>query len=213
MDKVYVQEVSAKNQANGYAGLDGTGKLPSTLLPPFDGQTSDTGDHYRVILLSNGTVKAIPFATPVPTVPQSFSLTSVKLSSVHMAWSAPVTSASPRTYAIWRSGAQIGTTTALVYRDTTVVAGNTYQYQVQTIDPYGQRSPKTAQISAFIDPALNVNPTISVHAWPPQLNTIGKTILRVNSTDVDAQIIARTLSVDVGTITPTQDPSVWMYTP
>ena len=33
MAKVYVQKISEKGQANGYPGLDGTGKVPAAQLP------------------------------------------------------------------------------------------------------------------------------------------------------------------------------------
>jgi hypothetical protein len=108
---------------------------------------------------------------------------------------------------------QIGTSTGLSYRDGTVVPGTTYSYRVQTVDSYGQRSPLTSAVIAFVDPSLNVAPVAAVTAWPTTAPTNGKTLIRVCASDPDAQSLLLALGVSSGTVTPTDDPSIWYYTP
>jgi hypothetical protein len=175
--------------------------------------TADTFEPYRVIMLAVGNqLKAIPSSTPVPGVPTSLS-TVVRLSSVHLSWNAPGSAISGTKYALWRNGVQVFLSEITSYRDIAISSGSSYSYQVQTVDPYGQRSAKTAAVNAFIDPAINSAPTVTVRAWPATFPTNGRTVLRVNASDVDAQALALALSVNTGTIAATGDPSVWIYTP
>lgn len=174
--------------------------------------TVDTGASYRIILFSDTTVKAIPVATPVPTTPTGLAATP-RLSSVKLTWTAATLPTSGKTYVIYRNGSQIATTTALSYRDIAVAVGSTYTYQVLTRDIYGQRSSLTTGVSAYIDPALNVAPNMTVTAWPTTAPSNGRTLIRVCAADVNAQTLSLALSVDVGSLAPTDDPSIWYYTP
>lgn len=174
------------------------------------GLTVDTGTQYRVILFSNGTTRAIPYSTPAPVAPTGVTV-NARLSSVRVSWTASPTAGA--TYAVYRDGVKVTTTSQLSYRDTNIASGSTYAYQVQTIDPYGQTSALTTAVNGFVDPATNSAPTISVTAWPTTAPSNGKTYLRVCARDVDAQTLALALSVDTGTVTPTDDPSLWIYTP
>jgi hypothetical protein len=175
----------------------------------LDDETVDTGSHFRLIMFSNGTVRAIPFSTPDPSAPTGVQVTA-KLSSVRLTWTAVAGAAQ---YAIFRNGTQTATSTVAAYRDINIAVGSTYSYQVQTLDAYGQRSPLTSAVTAFIDPASNSAPTVTVRAWPTTFPTNGKTLLRVNASDVDAQTLALALSVDTGNLAATSDPAIWIYTP
>lgn len=172
--------------------------------------TVDTGVPYRIIIFADGTVRGIPYATPVPTAPTGLARV-IKVSSVKLSWTAATTPAA--LYEVFRGGSLIGTSFGLTYRDGTVVTGNTYSYQVRTKDAYGQVSPLTAAVTAFVDPALNVAPTVTVTSWPTTAPTNGKTILRVCGADADAQTLVLALGTDTGTLTPTDDPSIWYYHP
>jgi hypothetical protein len=173
------------------------------------GNTSDTFEPYKVIMLSNGTVRAIPVGAAPPTIPTGFAV-DVRLSSVRAHWTAGVGATQ---YMVYRTGMSPVTVSTLYYRDLNIVVGSTYQYWVQSIDTYGQRSAVVGPISAFVDPADNSDPEASIKTWPATLSTVGQTLIRVNARDVDAQVLETELEVDDGTITPTDDPSVWVYTP
>jgi hypothetical protein len=176
------------------------------------GATVDTFEPFKVIMLSDGTVRAIPADTPNPGVPGSLSALA-RLSSVHLSWSAPAPLTSGSVYALWRDGVQVSVSEGTSYRDIAISSGASYGYQVQTVDPYGQRSAKSSSVTAFIDPAINSAPVVTVRSWPATFPTNGRTVLRVNASDIDAQALALALSVNTGSIAATGDPSVWIYTP
>jgi hypothetical protein len=173
----------------------------------FDGETVDTGQHYRMIMFANGNVRAIPFATVAPAVPTGLAA-SARLSSVRLTWTAAPTGTE---YVVYRNSVEIARASSASYRDLAVTVGVTYTYQVQTVDTYGQRSAASAGVAAFIDPSLNVAPVVTVKSWPPAVPSNGRTYLRVNARDANAQVLALGLGVDAGTITPTDDPSIWIY--
>jgi len=210
-------------EADEAVGLDGArleqlGDIRAVTDPPSSGgggdletETIDTGEDYRIIVFSNGDVVAIPVDTPDPLPPTGLAR-EVTLSAVRLSWLAPA-SGTVASYQIYRDNVLIGTSSALTYRDTGITVSSTYVYKVRTVDPYGQVSVFTSTVTAFIDPALNVAPVVTVTSWPAAFNAAGKTILRVCGTDANAQTLTYALEVDDGTITPTDDPSVWYYTP
>jgi len=171
--------------------------------------TADTFQPFKIITFSDGTVRAIPTSATPPPVPTGLAVVP-HVASANLTWTSTPGATS---YKVLRNGSVIATVSAPKYRDGAVVTGSTYTWTLQAVDGYGQRSPQTTGVTAFIDPALNVAPAISVTAWPPIASTNGKTLLRVNGYDVDAQTLAYALTVDVGSVTATEDPSVWMYTP
>jgi len=189
-----------------------TGGGGSTDIEDLSGDIVDGTGSYRLILFSNGTVRAIPVNTPDP-VPPTGLATAPTLSSVLLTWTAATAPTTGRTYVVLRDGVEIATTTSTSYRDRGITAGSTYSYRLITQDTYGQRSAQTSAVSAFINPASNVAPVTTVTSWPPVIPTNGKALLRVCAADVDAQSLTLALSVDTGTITATDDPSIWIYTP
>jgi chitodextrinase len=130
---------------------------------------------------------------------------------VRLAWTSAATPAA--SYDVYRDGSKIGSSTGLTFRDSAVTPGATYSYRVRTVDSYGQTSALTAAVTAFIDPALNQAPTVTVTSWPALAPTNGKTLLRVCGSDVDAQVLTLALGTDSGLLEPTDDPSIWYYTP
>lgn len=185
----------------------GDGVITGTVGTIF---TSDTGEEYKLIGFSNGTVRAIPIGATPPDTPSVPTL-DVRLSVVILSWPAAARATS---YVVSRNGSDIGIATGPSYRDLTVTSGSTYTYRVQAADNYGQRSAQSGPAVAFIDPALNVAPVTDVRAWPTTYNDPGKTLIRVNATDIDAQQLELTLGITAGTgtLTPTADPSVWELT-
>lgn len=185
-------------QVPGPQGPAGDG---STQIPVADG----TGT-YRLIAFINGTIRAIPVDTPDPVPPTGLAATAT-VSVVRLTWTAASTPGA--TYWVYRNGSEVGSTTATSYRDLTVTVNQHYTYQVQTRDPYGQRSALTTAVAAFTDPALNTPPVVHVTTWPAVIYPDAVTIVRVCGVDVDAQSLAYTLGVNAGSLTSTPDPSVW----
>jgi hypothetical protein len=172
----------------------------------LDGQTVDTGEHYRMIMLSDGTVRAIPFDAVAPPTPTGLAIVA-RLSSVRLTWNA---APGASTYRVFRDAAVRASASITSFRDTAITVGSTYTYAVASVDVYGQRSPTSAPVTAFIDPASNVAPVVEISTWPAELPTNGSAIVRVNATDVNAQTLALALSVSAGAPQPTDDPSVWL---
>lgn len=193
--------VDLQQGPQGPPGPGGTG---------VEGVTADSFEAYKMIMLSNGTVRAIPLGALPPAVPADFNA-DARISSVRLTWT-PVLGAS--SYVIYRTpGGFMGQVSAFSFRDRAIAISSTYLYQIQAVDSYGQRSAVSSAVSAFIDPAINVDPIVSIRSWPAILPTDGQAILRVNAKDADAQVLSHSLDVDDGTITATADPTVWIYTP
>jgi hypothetical protein len=177
------------------------------LIPPGSGQTVDTGEAYKTIMLSNGTVRAIPVSAVVPTAPTDVTLF-VSMTSVGVSWT--VVPGAVR-YNIYRDGVLFGTTTDKTLRDVTVVLNNTYEYSVASVDAYGQISPRSDPVSATIDISLNHVPAdVVIKCWPLPIPTDGPAFIRVNATEIDVQTISYALSVDAGSLRATNDPSLWI---
>jgi hypothetical protein len=173
--------------------------------------TADTFEDYKIILLAqNNAVKAIPLSATAPATPTGLTVTP-RLSSTRVVWN---TAARASQYRVFRDGSLVKTTTALSWRDLTATTlSHTYSYVVQAVDVYGQRSQPSAAVTGFIDPALNVAPTVTVKAWPPTYPSNGRTYLRVNAADANGQTLTLALGVSAGSIVATDDPSIWIYTP
>jgi len=171
------------------------------------GLTVDTSASYKVIMLSDGTVRAVPAGTTSPATPTGLAAVAGP-TSARLSWNV---AAGASTYLVYRDGILVRTTTDTAYRDVGV-AGTTYSYTVAAQNSYGMRSPLTAPLSVFMNPALNTSPIVSVTTWPTTIPTTGSCIVRVNARDVDAQVLALTLSVSTGSLQPTPDPSVWILT-
>jgi hypothetical protein len=173
--------------------------------------TADTAEHYRVIMLADGTVKAIPFDTPSPALPTGLGVT-ITVASVRVAWTPAPPAAQTLVY---RDGVERARVSGGSWRDLAVTPGQTYQYTARTVDQYGQRSGLTSPVAAFIDPALNVSPTITITSWPELIPTHGTALVRLNIADADGQtLVVGTPSITSGggTLTATDDPTVFLYT-
>lgn len=170
------------------------------------GTTVDTGESFKLIMLSDGTVRAIPIAAVPPTTPTGVSIIT-RLTSVSLSWTAV---AGATSYQITRNGVVIGTSPFTSYRDGGVTIGSTYDYRVASIDQYQQRSPASAPVTTFIDVALNQAPAdVVITVWPTPIPVDGYSYVRVNAREMDVQNLAFALSVDVGSISSTADPSTW----
>ena len=205
---------------DGYKDADGRDQVVITTreggnildLIAGTGDTVDTFDEYRVIMFSDGTVRAIPAGATPPVTPTGLAV-DPRISSVRVSWNAVVGASY---YIVRRDGTQVHSTSGTTHtswRDRGRTVDNTYFYTVQAVDYYGQRSPISSAVPAYIDPASNVAPDVLVTAWPTTAPSDGITLLRVNARDLDAQDLEIALEVDSGTITATDDPSLWHYEP
>lgn len=169
--------------------------------------TVDTAASYKVILLSDGTVRAVPAGTAAPATPTGLAAVAGP-TSARLSWNV---STGASTYLVYRNGTLVKTTTDTSYRDVGV-ADTTYSYTLAAQNSYGMRSPLTSPLSVTMDSDLNSAPIINVKTWPAVIPTEGSCIVRVNARDVDAQILALTMNVSTGSLRPTPDPSVWILT-
>jgi hypothetical protein len=175
---------------------------------------ADTGDTWNLYAYVDGTVVAVaPGSTAPPTVGSPSA--SALLSGVTITWSAPTvpTNDPPIVkYVIIRDGLAVGATTSLTFFDSNITLGNTYEYQIEAVNKIGLRSVSPV-LSVFIDPALAAPPTSSISVFPNPIPTNGSALVRINAIDPNAYSMTFSLSVDTGTLIPTTDPSLWIYTP
>jgi len=101
----------------GVRGPAGSGSINDA-----SGTTIDTGEKYRIIMLSNGTVTAVPYDAVPPATPVDVAIV-VRLSSVGLSWPAAARATS---YIIYRNGSQIGTSATPSYHDPNITMGQTY---------------------------------------------------------------------------------------
>jgi hypothetical protein len=78
------------------------------------GNTVDTGQPYKVIMLSDGTVRAVPFTTVAPVPPTGLTPT-IRLTSVTLHWTAAAGSGVDHYY-VTRDGVLKSTSSNLTYR-------------------------------------------------------------------------------------------------
>ena len=175
---------------------------------------SDTGATWNLYAYVDGTViAAAPGSTAPPQVgsPNATPL----LSGVTLSWTAPSPpSGQPAIvrYVIVRDGLSIGSTTSTTFNDPNITLGSHYSYNIEAVNAIGLRS-MSPNLAVFIDPALAVPPTTSISIYPNPVPTNGSAWVRINGIDPNAFSMTFNLSVDSGTLTPTNDPSLWVYTP
>jgi hypothetical protein len=200
--RITIAELFGGEPPGGGGGGGGGGEIDDS-----SGTTVDTGEEYRIIMLSTGLVRAVPYDAVPPDTPENVAALA-RLTSVRLTWDAAALATS---YQITRNGSILATTSLTSYRDRAVTISQTYTYTVSSIDQYLQRSPASDPVTAFIDPALNQTPSdVTITMWPTPLPTDGWSYVRVNAQELDVQDLAFELEVDVGSLTSTPDPSTWI---
>jgi hypothetical protein len=200
-ERIKLLEDQAGTGSGGGGGTGGGGGGTS-------GLTVDTGEPYKVIMLADGTVRAVPQDAVAPGVPSGLAALG-RLTSVALTWDAAQGAA---TYVVFRDNQILATPATTSYRDRAITVGASYTYRVAAVDQYGQRSPSSTTATVTINPADNSAPVVNVRTWPTQINPDGVTLIRVNASDADVQTLALALNVSTGSLQGTADPSVWMLT-
>jgi hypothetical protein len=199
-------DTTIANAINGAGTLSRAAVIALIASQGTSSLTADTGEAYKALLFSNGTVRAVPASATAPPTPANLAAVA-SASAAKLTWNV---SAGATRYIIYRNGAQLATTTGTSYRDSVGVSGGTFTYRVAAVNGYDMYSPLSATVSAYLDPALNIPPTVAITTWPATIPTTGRCIVRVNAVDADAQALALTLNVSAGSLQPTTDPSVWI---
>jgi hypothetical protein len=175
---------------------------------------SDTGATWSLYAYVDGTVVAVAPGS-IPPGQVGSPLATALLSGVTLTWTAPsVATNDPAIvrYVIIRDGLSIGTTTSGTFLDPYIVLNQHYVYKIEAVNSIGLRSISPA-LNVFIDPALAAPPTTSISVYPTPIPTNGSAWVRINGIDPNAFSMTFGLTVDTGTLTPTNDPSLWIYTP
>jgi hypothetical protein len=175
---------------------------------------ADTGATWNLYAYVDGTVVA---AAPGATVPPEVGSPSARplLSGVTLSWTAPsIDQGDPAIvkYIIIRDGVLIGSTTSTTFQDPNIALSQSYDYQIEAVNNIGLRSVSPV-LHVVIDPSLAAPPIASISVYPTPIPTNGSAWVRINSIDPNAFSMTYSLTVDSGTLTPTNDPSLWIYTP
>lgn len=177
-------------------------------------QLADTGATWNLYAYVDGSVIAAAPGSATPPQVGSPSANAL-LSSVTLSWTAPTPPAGNPAivkYVIIRDGLSIGTTTNTSFSDPNITVGSHYTYNIEAVNAVGLRS-ISPNLAVYIDPALAVPPTTSISVYPNPIPTNGSAWVRINGIDPNAFSMTFSLSVDTGTLTPTTDPTLWVYTP
>jgi hypothetical protein len=179
--------------------------LENTLsVESYDG----TPVQLKLIALADGSVRAVPVNAQPPIAPTNLAV-DIHLSFVELTWDA-VPGASY--YRLYRDSAYITNRSVASYADANVTLNGSYTYTVQAVDSYSVWGPQSAPITATIDASINSSPTLaSITIWPTNPRPTDKVYVHVNAADVDAHSLAVVLNTDAGTLTPTFDPTTWIW--
>lgn len=175
---------------------------------PTEFEAVDNWDSKKIVTYADGTVRAIPYGDMPPGQPVTpGAVAGSTMITVTWSLAAPAT-----TMRLFRNGTLIYTGNTTRYVDRAVNDGITYTYTLVAYDQWNQRSVLSGSATAAPDANLNLAPECTVTCFPNPLPVNGTGLIRVCGSDGEAQTLALSLSVNTGTITPTRDPSKWIYT-
>src|SRR5439155_586393 len=92
---------------------------------------------------ASATTPAPPDTTP-PTVPAGLTATAVSSSQINLSWAASSDTVGVSGYRVYRSGAQIATTSATSFANTGLQPSTTYTYTVAAYDAAGNLSAQSS---------------------------------------------------------------------
>lgn len=134
-----------------------TGLTPST-LHAYSVTAVDAAGNRSTAATTTATTAA---DTTPPGAPTGLGAGSVTVSQAQLSWNASTDDVGIAGYRVYRNGAQIGTTTAASYTDTTVAAAMTYSYTVTALDAAGNESPSSAALAVTTPAAPDTSPPTS----------------------------------------------------
>lgn len=207
------QNVDAAKMTTGTLGIDRIPDLSSLYLPVGENIVTIVGQdgtpqQLKLLALDDGTVRAIPMDAVAPAAPANLEA-DIHLVFLTISWDAVPDVVH---YRVYRNNAFVTTTTDTSHLDITIEVDETYQYTVVAVNQHGIWGPASSPLSAYIDPELNTAPAIGdITVWPENPHPNDKVYVRVNTSDVDAQVLAVMLGVDEGVLFPTDDPSKWIW--
>ena len=128
------------------AAYQNTGLKPATLyryrVVAFDGAGNNSVASNEV----SATTQQAPDATP-PATPTGLAATVVSSYQIGLSWKASTDNVKVVGYRIYRSGLEIGTTTALSYADSGLTPSTSYTYSIAALDAAGNMSTKSARVT------------------------------------------------------------------
>lgn len=142
--------------APAFTANDPNGVNSDSSNPTFPKNSGDGDSYFVDVIFSAQLINP----QPAPAAPTNVSATIGDNNSVSLAWQASVSQNPISQYMVYRDGAKIGSVgTITTYVDTTVVAGSTYNYQVQAVDTTGTLSALSAGTKVTIPTATPTPPT------------------------------------------------------
>lgn len=113
------------------------------------------GKSTPVVMASDTTTIQQTGDTEPPTVPSNLAATAISSSQIDLMWNPSTDNVGVAGYAVYRNGAQVGTTTGTSYPDTGLQPSTTYSYYVTAFDVAGNMSPASNTATATTQPAVN----------------------------------------------------------
>ena len=143
------------------AALSGNGRYVL-----FDSDMRGANVDTYLLDLQNGSTPPLPAPvdTEAPSVPNNLSGTALSSSQINLSWSPATDNVGVVGYKIYRSGAQIATSTTANYQNTNLSPSTSYSYTVSAFDAAGNVSAQSASVTVLSLPIADVA--------PPQLNGI-----------------------------------------
>jgi hypothetical protein len=176
---------------------------------------SPDGTQWRLAVTNDGLLYVASADLNFPDAPTGLTALG-RVTSIVLAWVAP-TNTAVASYNIYRQGSFLANvvaapTSAQSYVDYTVTGTTTWNYTVTAQNSLGEGAPSN-QASATLDPSANQPPTLSAPTvYPNPVPLHGTALVTVPAYDSDVQNLTFSLSADSGTLTPTADPSIWIWT-
>jgi len=131
----------------------------------YRARSKDAAGNERLGTTLTFTTASVADTTP-PTAPIGLAWLAVSSSEIDLAWTASTDNVGVSGYAIFRNGAQVGTSTVPSYVDRGLAPTTTYAYAVAAYDAAGNGSAQSAQVTAT---TLEVSAPGAIVAYPMPL--------------------------------------------
>lgn len=177
--------------------------------------SSPDGTQWRLAVTNDGVLYVASADLSFPDAPTGLTALG-RVTSIVLAWTAP-TNTAVASYNIYRQGSFLANvvaapTSAQSYIDYTVSGTTPWSYTVSAKNSLGEGA-QSNQASATLDPSANQPPIISAPTvYPNPVPLHGTALVTIPAYDNDVQNLTFSLSADSGTLTPTADPSIWIWT-